>query len=214
MVDKESVMKEVVDGHTRERTIEVPFIFRNLEGQAILDVGCLESSFCEGLAKLGYSMTGIDIRPYPPNTPLPSTWTWMQEDARHLSLKCGIFDQAVAISTLEHVGLERAYDINNVVKGYVPSMTGDRESLLEMFRVTKNRGSLLVTLPVGFPDHYWMRLYSKERLDKLLEGFNAEVKEFYIENREGKWIQSSTEDAFSQNSQPMPRACVCLRLRV
>lgn len=214
MVDKETVMKEVVNGHTRERTIEVPFVFRHLEGKTILDVGCLESSFCEGLAKLGYEMTGIDIRPYPPNTPLPTSWTWKQEDARRMSLKCGTFDQAVAISTLEHVGLERAYDINNIVKGYVATSTGDRESLLEMFRVTKAKGSLLVTLPVGFPDHYWMRLYNSERLEKLLESLNVEVKEFYIENREGKWVPSTPEQAFIQNSQPMPRGCVFLKLRV
>ena len=214
MVEKESMMKEVIGGHTRERTIEIPFVFRHLEGKSILDVGCLESLLSASLAKLGYEVVGIDIRPYPPNTPLPSSWTWKQEDARKMSLKCGTFDQAIAVSTLEHVGLERAYDINNVVKGYVASSTGDRESLLEMFRVTKAKGSLLVTLPTGYPDHYWMRLYNKERLEALLHTFNVEVQEFYREDQSGKWIPSTPEEAFIQNSQPMPRGCVCLKLRV
>jgi len=214
MLDRESVMKMVVSTHTRERTVEVPFVFRHLEGKTILDVGCLESLLCEGLAKIGYEVTGIDIRPYPPNTPLPTLWKFTQDDARHMTLKCGTFDQSIALSTLEHVGLERAYDINNVVKGYIPSSTGDRESLCEMFRVTKAKGSILLTLPVGFPDHYWMRLYSKERLAKLLEGFDVEVKEFYCEDAGGKWNPCLEEIAFIQNSQPLPRACVCLKLRV
>jgi len=214
MLDRESVMKMVVSTHTRERTVEVPFVFRHLEGKTILDVGCLESLLCEGLAQLGYEVTGIDIRPYPPNTPLPTLWKFTQDDARHMTLKCGTFDQSIALSTLEHVGLERAYDINNVVKGYISSSTGDRESLCEMFRVTKAKGSLVVTLPTGFPDHYWMRVYSKERLEKLLEGFTVEVQEYYIENKGGKWVLTSGEEAFKQNSQPLPRACVCLKLRV
>jgi len=214
MIEKDYVLKQVIGTHTRERTVELPFVFKYLEGKAILDVGCLESTLCEGLAQLGYEMTGIDIRPYPPNTPLPNTWKWMQEDARHMSLKCGTFDQALAVSTLEHVGLERAYNINNVVKGYIPTVTGDRESLLEMFRVTKHKGSLIVTLPTGGPDHFWMRLYSKERLEALLKDFNVEVQEYYVEDNQGKWHPSTPEIAFKQNSQPLPRAVVCLLLRV
>jgi len=214
MIEKDYVLKQVIGAHTRERTVELPFVFRHLEGKILLDVGCLESYLCEGLAQLGYEMTGIDIRPYPPNTPLPTTWKWMQEDARHMSLKCGTFDQALAVSTLEHVGLERAYDMNNVVKGYVASFAGDRESLLEMFRVTKAKGSLIVTLPTGAPDHFWMRLYSKERLEALLKDFTVEVAEYYVEDNQGKWHLSTPEKAFIQNSQPLPRAVVCLLLRV
>lgn len=102
-----------LQGITDVDTLVVLQKFDEEPGARLLDVGCNEESLdaCVVLARLGYDVTGIDLRP--PTKPLPSE----VPNFRHLQgdfceLPPGLlaswinsFDAVISISALEHFGL-------------------------------------------------------------------------------------------------------------
>ena len=74
---------------------------------------------------------------------------------RSLPFDDGSFDQALLVSTLEHVGAD-----NTIYGLAAEDDPGSRvDALRELGRVLGPRGRLLVTVPLGEPgDHGWFRL--------------------------------------------------------
>jgi len=163
---------ELIEGRKDERVVEYPFVLKNLpEGiHSILDVGCLESPLTKFLSERGFFVVGIDLR-----KPVGGAEVnFVRCDARFLPFKSDCFDLAVAVSTLEHVGLI-CYGFEHW-KGYTPNQGGDRKALDEMARVSKK---MIVTLPYGWGDFYWLRMYNVYTLDRLLAGYKKQVEEYY-----------------------------------
>jgi len=177
-------LKEFLENRTDERTVEYPFLLENLkESKSILDVGCLESPLDVWLAKNGYFVVGIDIR-----KPFHETVNFVRADVRFLPFRENVFDVAIAISTLEHIGLI-CYGLERW-KGYKVDLKGDRKALDEMARVSK---IMVITLPYGEGSFYWQRVYNKETLARLLEGYEVKVREYY--RKKGDiWIPCLAED--------------------
>jgi len=202
------ILEEVIGAHTRERLIEYPFTFRNLEGTSILDVGSVDSLLPKGLSQLGFTVVGIDLRRYCKQP----YFSFVQGDAIKLPFKNECFDQTVSISTTEHVGL-KGHGLEQQFPHYIVHLNGDRLNLLEMKRVTKLHGSIIITLPYGKGEHYWLRIYNPNTLAKLLEDFTIEIQEYYKEEAPKQWVLCREEEARGMIGYPLPKAVVCLKLR-
>jgi len=202
------ILGEIIGAHTRERLVEYPFTFRNLEGTHILDVGSVDSLLPTGLSKLGLTVVGIDLRR---NCKQPY-FNFILGDAMRLPFKNGCFDQTISVSTTEHVGL-KGHGLEQQFPHYKVFPNGDRLNLLEMKRVTKVAGSIIITLPYGKGEHYWLRIYNQNTLAKLLADFTIETQEYYKEVAHKLWVKCQEEEARNMLGYPLPKAVVCLKVR-
>ena len=165
---------------TTERIIEKSWLLRNLgvqePGVKVLDVGCTESTVALELASNGYHVTGIDVREYPLRHP---NLQFVCADVCNAPLSANFFDIAVALSTVEHIGLGAYGD---------PQQASDSRAVQEILRFLKPGGRLLITVPFGrravTPLH---RIYDKQSLLELLAGFSALKLEFGAKLNEKTW---------------------------
>jgi len=184
-----------------ERLVEYPFMFKRIKRDwLILDVGCLESNLDVWLTKHEFSVIGIDVR-----KPFHEVGEFIRCDARFLPFREKVFDMAIAISTIEHIGLlhygfekygEKALDLE-----------GDRKALLELARVSRKQ---IITLPYGSGSFEWQRIYNENSLRRLLEGFEVETKEFYRYENDN-WIPCSPNEI--PKSVGFTKGIVCLTLK-
>jgi len=151
-----------------ERYVEYQYVWDALEyplpdWKRVLDVGCADSQLCNCLSQLGYDVYGIDIRPVAHS----QGWNFSQEDIRNNHFVNDYFDQILAISTIEHIGL-KAYG-NTVLDSQ-----GDLKAMFHIKRILRPNGNLILTLPYSdHPNDYWLRYYQKATVRKLIEGFTC-----------------------------------------
>jgi 2-polyprenyl-3-methyl-5-hydroxy-6-metoxy-1,4-benzoquinol methylase len=150
-----------------ERAVEVPYVFRALgavpPGAEVLDVGATESSVSLSLAMLGYRVTAVDPRPNPLSHERLEVVVAGIEEWEHE----GEFDAVVCLSTIEHLG----------TGAYGQDATERRLDLEAMDRIrelTRDGGVLVLTTAVGpaSADDFG-RVYDREGLDRLLEGWDV-----------------------------------------
>jgi 2-polyprenyl-3-methyl-5-hydroxy-6-metoxy-1,4-benzoquinol methylase len=177
---------------TTERIIEKAWIFRHLSGALagakLLDVGCSESLLAIELASNGFQVTGIDIRPYPLLHP---NFEFLICDICKSNLPSSQYDIAIALSTIEHVGL-----------GWYSDPRGDTYDFMaieEIYRLLKPGGQLLMTVPFGqsarTPVH---RIYNSESLRHLLRNFTVEKAEYGIKTDGRTWVAPVAEEIAAQ----------------
>lgn len=154
---------------TNERILEKSFVLQSLSRLydstdiKVLDVGAGESLLAYELASLNYSVTAIDIRPIALSHP---NLNFVKTDICQPVLPEESFDCVVALSTLEHIGL-----------GWYGDRKGDTldcVAVQQIYSLLKPGGSFILTVPYGekalTPVH---RIYDKELLDKLIQGFDV-----------------------------------------
>ncbi|HOW28319.1 MAG TPA: class I SAM-dependent methyltransferase [Elusimicrobiota bacterium] len=172
--------------NTSERIVETPWLHRllgKIDGlRTILDVGCADDRSSQELAQMGFLVFGLDRRRHPMTHPCFHQSTG---DAGALPFRSDVFDAAVSISAIEHVGLS-SY-------GTPVFAAGDRLALSEIRRCLKPGGFLYLTVPVGHENTLWYRIYGPDAVRRLLSDFELLEAHFY-ERRDGKdWIPR-TED--------------------
>jgi SAM-dependent methyltransferase len=118
----------------------------------VLEIGYAyaEPSYLQGLLGAGIAeLLGADLA----EADVPGMET-VVADVRALPYPDGHVDQALLVSTLEHVGADNErYGV-----GAEPDELGIRAALRELRRVVRANGSLLVTVPAGEPGDYgWFR---------------------------------------------------------
>jgi len=138
---------------TDERVIEVPWVLSRLVASGrVLEVGYAfaEAPYLAALLRSGVELVGVDLAGRD-----VEGMERVQADVRDLPLPDASVDQALLVSTLEHVGADNS--------GYglqaeeAPASRAD--ALRELGRVLRPRARLLVTVPLGEPgDHGWFRL--------------------------------------------------------
>ena len=138
---------------TDERVIEVPWVLSRLVPSGrVLEVGYAfaEAPYLAALLRSGVELVGVDLAGRD-----VEGMERVQADVRDLPLPDASVDQALLVSTLEHVGADNS--------GYgleaeeAPASRAD--ALREVGRVLRPRARLLVTVPLGEPsDHGWFRL--------------------------------------------------------
>ena len=152
-----------------ERIVEQPFVFAALAqlpaGARILDVGGSESTVGLSLAALGHAVTVVDPRPHPLAHP-----NLTHAACRLDELEAGTpFDAAVALSAVEHFGLEH----------YGTERTDERLDLAATRRLrelVRPGGLLVLTVPFGAASaDAFQRVYDEAGLAELLEGWEVVV---------------------------------------
>lgn len=161
---------------TDERVIEIPWVLSRLvPAGRVLEIGYAfaEPAYLAGLLRAGVELVGADLA-----TRDVDGMETVEADVRSLPFPDGSFEQALLVSTLEHVGAD------NTVYGLEAESDGASRlgALRELRRVLRRDGRLLVTVPLGEPGDYgwfrqedergWLRLYARA-------GFFVEESETY-----------------------------------
>jgi SAM-dependent methyltransferase len=212
------------------RTAEYAWTLNNLVDPPaiVLDVGCITSYLSFALLKLGYDVYAIDTRwnanlYWEPWVNRETYKLWEENrtsnrvkfklgDIRQTDYPSDFFDQVIAVSTIEHIGLS-VYDNppDDVDEG-------DFKAAKEIARIVKPRGNVLITVPYGILP--WKqrgiqaRVYDDDRLNRLTQGLIIVEQKFYG-NPNGHWIEVSKERAIEINKKTPygNEAVVCLKLR-
>ena len=135
-----------------ERVVEIPWVLARLRPGRVLEVGYAfaEPSYLAALvAAVQGELVGVDLA----QAEVP--FETVRADVRELPFDARSFDQALLVSTLEHVGADNTvYGLEAEEGGAAARLA----ALRELRRVLRPGGSLLVTVPLGEPaDHGWFR---------------------------------------------------------
>ena len=157
---------------TDERVIEVPWVLSRLVAAGrVLEVGYAyaEPVYLAGLLRAGVELVGVDLAERD-----VEGMECLTADVRSLPLPDDSVDQALLVSTLEHVGADNS--------GYGLAAEDDPgsrvDALKELGRVVRPGGRLLVTVPLGEPgDHGWFRLDDVAGWTSLFTGAGLFVEE-------------------------------------
>ncbi len=167
-----------------DRSVEWSWVAAHLghEGGEVLDFGSGGSLLSLLAARRGYRVTAIDVHPV--------TWWY-----RHPRMRCvqadlfqfagseTLFDVIINCSTIEHVGLAHRYGVSE------ERAQGDLEAMAVLRRLLKPSGMMLLTIPVGqdavfAPLH---RVYGRDRLPRLLNGWTIVEREFWSKDAQNQW---------------------------
>jgi hypothetical protein len=150
-----------------ERVVEQPYVFAAVGGEPrrVLDVGGAESTVGLSLAALGHAVTVVDPRGLPVEHP-----NLTSVEARLDELPAGTqpFDVAIALSAIEHFGLE-----------HYGTPRGDERADIQALGHIRSHltpgGMLVLTVPLGAPGvDDFQRTYDLAGVRELLHGWEVE----------------------------------------
>lgn len=166
-----------------------------IKNKMVLDVGSSGSILPTILAALGNHVVCVDVREWPVNWPNLEFVKGDVIESDNL-VPFESFDVITCISTIEHFGLGRYGDVEDV--------DGDIKGLAKIRGYLKPGGLMILTAPYGigaiaYPAH---RIYNKSRFLKLVSGFKILEKKFFgpIDNPV-VWRPCSEEEAYSVDPQ-------------
>jgi SAM-dependent methyltransferase len=197
---------------TDERVVEIPWVLSRLRPAGrVLEIGYAyaETAYLAGLLRSGVDLVGVDLA----SRDVEGMET-LEADVCDLPFGSSSFDQALLVSTLEHVGADNAvYGLEGGVDPGAPS-----RALRELRRVLAPGGSLLVTVPLGEPGDYgWFRQDDEDGWMALFgrAGFFVEEAEAYELTPDG-WRATRSfrpEGVRYGDRGPAASAVLCAELR-
>lgn len=141
-------------------------------------------------AQRGFNVTAVDLEtvhwPY-----VHPGLRFIQGDILKLPLPKEHFDLVINCSTVEHVGLAGRYGVTENRRD------GDLEAMRRLWDLMKPGGLMLLTIPVGRDAVFapLCRVYGRERLPRLLDGYVVEKEAFWVKDQENRWVQTDRETA-------------------
>jgi SAM-dependent methyltransferase len=180
-----------------ERIVEYAFVYQKIghpQGKRVLDFGCTESLLPIALATMGAKVVGVDLREYPFRHP---NFTFKQGDFLKNEFDDNSFDVVVAVSAVEHCGLD--------VYGSDRYEHGDLAMMRQFRRLLRPGGLLLLTVPFGraYIDSE-RRMYDTEQLEELLDGWNVRDKHYYRRGSDTSyWLQCAEEECREAGYHPI-----------
>jgi len=177
-----------------DRDVEWSFVAAHIPdgpGEA-LDFGS-GSSYMGLIAALkGFRVIALDLEPqtFPWRHPNVS---FVQGDLLEIDWQPERFDVVINCSTVEHVGLVGRYSVTK------ERPNGDLEAMARLRILMKPGGVMLLTIPVGKDAVFapLCRVYGRERLPRLLDGYLVEKEVFWVKDQENRWVQTDKETALN-----------------
>jgi SAM-dependent methyltransferase len=175
-----------------DRDVEYSFIAANMPsgpGHA-LDFGCGPSNLSFLAARRGFQVLALDLE--------LQNFYWLHDAIRFLQadlfsadLQADSLDLIINCSAVEHVGLVGRYGVSEA------RTDGDLEAMRRMLSLLKPTGVMLLTIPCGrdatfIPLH---RVYGKDRLPQLLQGYAVQKEEYWTKDPMNRWKIADRESA-------------------
>jgi SAM-dependent methyltransferase len=164
-----------------EKFLDWGFVCANLPHgrKRALEIGPGRSPIIPAMLAVGYDVTAIDIA-----SDLSKQFAgirFIKGDFTAVQFEAG-FDVVVACSTVEHVGLSGRY-------GSVEDADGDLKTMRKVHDLLEPHGLLFLTVPMGVDGVHrpFHRVYGRQRLPRLLEGFQEENSHFLVKIPHGPW---------------------------
>ena len=177
-----------------EKLLDWAWVVANLPqpSKRILDIGCHDSPLLPIMVALGYDVVGIDIGDLPYQL---SGFTFRQADFLVADFRERSFDVVVLCSVVEHAGLAGRYH-------QADNPDGDLQTMQKVARLLKPGGIVLFTIPVGVDLVFapWHRVYGRQRLPRLLEGFTVRKSRFFVKKPGGPWCETGELQALDFDS--------------
>jgi SAM-dependent methyltransferase len=205
-----------------ERVIEIPWALSKYNGgRRVLEVGCSFASenpeYIEGLRALNIpELHGIDISSVEAPQFIKKT-----ADIRESGYDTGFFDFILCISTLEHVGKDNAKHYKPIAElPHDPRSPrpADAEALVEMFRILKPNGKLIVTVPFGkFVDYGWFTHYDSQAISILLQVLpSTKINAEYFKYTQDGWMPCAAAElaqtSYGDNGAPAAAGLACFEI--
>jgi SAM-dependent methyltransferase len=152
-----------------------------------LEIGCGESPVIPAMLAMGYEVVGVDLGNRLAS--LVAGFKYVRGDFNQIDLDA-TFDLVVACSAIEHFGLSGRY-------GSYEDPSADLKAVQKILRHLASEGLLFLTVPVGRDTVHrpWHRVYGRERLPQLLQGFEIVGQRFLNKEPWGPWHEVSMDVA-------------------
>lgn len=172
-----------------DRYIEYPWVIeqiRNIDGK-ILDVGSTMCDCFYAILPKTAQIHGINLND---KIIKNKDINFKRGDIRKTDYLNNFFDYITCISTLEHIGVGGRYNSDN-------DPAGDKKAMLEMNRIIKKNGVLLVSIPYGIRDVLPInKLYNKERIKDLFASFEIIEQIYYKFDHQWRvWLKTTEREA-------------------
>lgn len=134
-------------------------------------------------AQRGFNVTALDLESVQWSYVHPGLH-FVQGDLLKLPLPKEHYDLIINCSTVEHVGLVGRYGVTE------DRPDGDLEAMGRLRALMRPGGVMLVTIPVGRDaiSPPITRVYGKDRLPRLLEGYLVEQETYWVKGQENRWV--------------------------
>jgi SAM-dependent methyltransferase len=122
--------------------------------------------------------------------------SYLFDDLRRLPYRDALFDWAVSISTLEHVGLDNTIYTDDAAKKESQSRDYLR-AVAELNRVLKPGGTLYVTIPYGRAQNQgWLQIFDQAAINELVRAFAPVQRliDYFLYHPDG-WRRSTPAEA-------------------
>lgn len=157
-----------------------------------LDFGPGGSHLALIAAQRGFNVTAVDLEPL--HWPyVHRRLRFIRGDILKLPLPTEHFGLVINCSTVEHVGLAGRYGVTE------NRPDGDLEAMARLRKLMKPGGLMLLTIPVGQDAVFapLCRVYGKEWLPRLLDGYIVEKEVFWIKDKENRWVMCNKKAALN-----------------
>jgi ubiquinone/menaquinone biosynthesis C-methylase UbiE len=174
------------------RTVEYGFAVDNMAvtTRNLLDVGSAGSSFPLQMAKRGFKVTAVDVRPH---RQTHENLNFIQADITKLPFPAEFFDTITCISTIEHLGLSAYGDPRHD--------NADESAIIEFKRVLVSQGRLILTTPYSSKYHLlkwkdtYERIYDQDKIESLFASWKMVKEHYYVCRRWQDWVCSTKAEA-------------------
>ncbi|MGD2094934.1 MAG: glycosyltransferase, partial [Phycisphaerales bacterium] len=164
-------------------------------GAKLLDFGCGQTAELTRFAtQLGYQITAVDMMPLTISLNGLENIHFIQSDFLQQNWTPRNFDLIINCSSIEHAGLAGRYGV--VENG----PDDDLKIMARMSNIIKSDGKMLLTIPVGLDRIVGSlhRVYGRNRLPQLLDGWEIESSCFWIKDENNQWREVDEESALQR----------------
>ncbi len=171
-----------------DRDFEYPWVLKNIDIKKgkLLDIGSTVGQMLYDILPKTVEINTLNINSQKDVKGVKQ----IEGDIRKTDFKSNLFDCITCVSTLEHIGVEGRYGVEE-------DGTGDMKAMKEMYRILKPGGRLFLTVPYGAQDVLPInKLYNKKRTEKLFKGYKLLKEEYLKYNKKyGIWLTVSEKEA-------------------